>query len=177
MLRNETRATERRAQKASRKGSTSSSSASEKGEGTELPISAAERRRSKFEKSPFEMAVIPAIRIPTDMQAQCHFVSNFVLLPRQGGTRGFMDYLVPLMRMDGEAPHLQHAFNACALSSLGNRVCSNGVDFPEQAFGEYVKALRATNVAIKDPKASTSDSLLAAVLLLSMFEVSPIWSL
>ncbi|KAK0611123.1 hypothetical protein B0T14DRAFT_571044 [Immersiella caudata] len=184
MLRNETRATERRAQKASRKGSTSTASSSSTSassrvtdkDGAEPPNSAGSsssgdaRGRFNFQRSPFEMAVIPAIRIPTDTKAQCHFVSNFVLLPRPGGTRGFMDFLIPLMKKDGKTAHLQHAFNACALSSLGNRVSSDGVDFPEQAFGEYVKALRATNLAIKDPQTSTSDSLLAAVLLLSMFE-------
>jgi len=168
MLRNETKATERRAQKASRKAIVSSRG-SEK-DGSEPPAPAGETRRVKVERTPFEMAVIPAIQIPTDTQAQCHFVSNFVLLPRPGGTRGFMDFLIPLMSNDGDAPHLQHAFNACALSSLGNRVCSDGFNFPEQAFGEYVKALRATGLAIKDPRTSTSDSLLAAVLLLSMFE-------
>ena len=82
-----------------------------------------------------------------------------------------MDYLIPVMRDDPGASHLQYAFNACALASLGNRVSSNRIDFPEMAFGEYVKALRATNSAIRDPRMSTSDSLLAAVLLLSMFEV------
>ena len=169
MFRNETRATERKAQKASKKVGCSSRSLG-KELGAESSTSRLEER--PFRKPPFEMAVIPAIQIPTDTQAQCHFVSNFILLPRQGSTRGFMDYLIPLMKMDPDAAHLQHAFNACALSSLGNRVSADRVDFPEQAFGEYVKALRATNTAIKDPRTSTSDALLAAVLLLSMFEVS-----
>lgn len=83
-----------------------------------------------------------------------------------------MDYLIPVMKNDPGASHLQFAFNACALASLGNRVNSIGIDFHERSFAEYVKALQATNAAIRDPKKSTSDSLLAAVLLLSMFEVS-----
>jgi hypothetical protein len=163
MFRNETRATERRAQKASRKAS--------------VKVDAEQSRSPSADakppvQSPSELSISPTIQIPTETQATCHFVSNFVLLPRQGSARGFMDYLIPVMKMDPDAVHLQHAFKACALASLGNRVSSDGVNFHEQSYGEYAKALRATNIAIRDPKTSTSDSLLAAVLLLSLFEVS-----
>lgn len=168
MFRNETRATERRAQKASKKAAAKAGQSSRSSSSTEGSISPTE---VSAYKSPFELAVIPAIQIPTETQASCHFVSNYVLLPRQGSCRGYLDYLIPLMKSEPEASHLQHAFKACALASLGNRVSSDGVDFPEKAFGEYVKALRATNTAIRDPELSKSDSLLAAVLLLSMFEV------
>ncbi|CCC09468.1 unnamed protein product [Sordaria macrospora k-hell] len=126
----------------------------------------------KTVRSPFELAVIPAIQISTETQASCHFVSNFVLIPRQGTTRGFMDYLIPLMKTEtlSSAPHLQFAFNACALASLGNRVKSDGIDFAASAHGEYAKALRATQAALMDPVKYTSDSVLATVLLLGMFE-------
>ncbi|KAK3391600.1 hypothetical protein B0T20DRAFT_363461 [Sordaria brevicollis] len=126
----------------------------------------------KTVKSPFELAVIPAIQIPTETKASCHFVSNFVLIPRQGTTRGFMDYLIPLMKTEtiSSAPHLQHAFNACALASLGNRVKSVGTDFAAASHGEYAKALRTTQAALQDPVKCTSDSVLATVLLLGMFE-------
>ncbi|KAK1774050.1 hypothetical protein QBC45DRAFT_426145 [Copromyces sp. CBS 386.78] len=83
-----------------------------------------------------------------------------------------MDYLIPLMKTEtiSSAPHLQFAFNACALASLGNRVKSDGVDFAASAHGEYAKALRATQAALMDPVRCTSDSVLATVLLLGMFE-------
>lgn len=179
MLRNETRATERRAQKASKKATTrpatvtepASPSSASKPSPDSGPKASSGIVRPVVE-SPFELAVIPAIQIPTETKATCHFVSNFILLPRKGSTRGFMDFLIPLMKTDPDADHLQHAFKACALASLGNRVSSDGINFSEQAFGEYAKALRTTNMAIRDPKKSTSDSVLAAVLLLSLFEVS-----
>lgn len=83
-----------------------------------------------------------------------------------------MDYLIPLMKTEtiSSAPHLQFAFNACALASLGNRVKSVGTDFVAAAHSEYAKALRTTQAALQDPVKCTSDSVLATVLLLGMFE-------
>ncbi len=57
------------------------------------------------------------------------------------------------------------------LASLGNRVSSDGVNFRDRAYIEYTKALSATNTALMDPGTSKSDAVLAAVLLLGMFEV------
>jgi hypothetical protein len=82
-----------------------------------------------------------------------------------------MDYLVPLMKSEAASSHLQHAFNACALASLGNRVSADGLDFRDRAYNEYTRALSATNTALQDPEASKTDAVLAAVLLLGMFEV------
>jgi hypothetical protein len=76
--------------------------------------------------------------------------------------------------------HLQHAFNACALAWLGNRH-GNGDGLPSvggkvggslgKAFAEYSRALRAMQIALRDPARCRSDGVLAAVLLLGMFEV------
>jgi hypothetical protein len=121
-------------------------------------------------KSPLDMAIIPSIEIPVDTKASCHFVSNFVLVPRQGSTRGFLDYLIPLLNAESPDGHLQHAFNACALASLGNRVTSDSVKFQERAYAEYSRALAGTNAALRHPEGSKSDTTLAAVLMLGMFE-------
>ena len=175
VFRNETKATERRAQKANRKAV-----AQKMGKAGQEPISPVSSRddedeatldRRGFAKSPLEYAIIPAIHIPADTQASCHFMSNFVLIPRQGSTRGFMDYLIPLMKVEPPNSHLQFAFNACALASLGNRVSANGINFRDRAYVEYTRALSATNTALRDPEASKTDAVLAAVLLLGMFEV------
>ncbi len=121
MFRNVTKATERRAQKANRKavslrtGNAGQepispvSSRDEEEEEEEVVLSSREASRT-----PLEFAIIPAIQIPTEDQASCHFMSNFVLIPRQGSTRGFMDYLIPLMKAESSNSHLQFAFNACA---------------------------------------------------------------
>lgn len=83
-----------------------------------------------------------------------------------------MAYLLPLMKAEGQNVHLQHAFKACALAHLGNRVRSNDVDILAQGLSEYTKALAATHTALKDPRTSQTDSSLAAVLLLGLYEVS-----
>lgn len=112
------------------------------------------------------------LSIPTEQLASCHFFSNFILVPRQGCTRGFMDYLLPLMKDEKANGHLQYAFNACSLAHLGNRVKSNGENIPNQALSEYTKALASTHKALKDPELSKTDGTLAAVLLLGLYEVS-----
>jgi len=93
-----------------------------------------------------------------------------------------MNFLIPLLNQSeplhkpqfGKGHHLQHAFNACALASLGTRApggtSGGGEECIHQALSEYNRALRATQTALRDPKQSTEDSVLAAVLLLGMFE-------
>jgi hypothetical protein len=44
-----------------------------------------------------------------------------------------------------------------------------------KAFAEYSRALRTTQAALMDPERWRSDGVLAAVLLLGMFEVSSSW--
>ncbi|KAL2135695.1 hypothetical protein VTI74DRAFT_7376 [Chaetomium olivicolor] len=174
------------------------------------------------------------LHIPPEDLAPCHFLSNFVLASRQDGTRGFLDFLPPLMQRSAAADeaHLRHAFNACALAALGNRTSSSwgartrrssggggGYGYPNgygaggggggsggggragasrgygvairgggmarpvewagwggggmvlgKAFDEYCRALRATQAALNDPMKCRSDGVLAAVLLLGMFE-------
>lgn len=173
IFRNETRATERRAKRASKKAMSASHKIGIQGQEPISPVSSEGSLSPTIKdaiKSPLEMAIIPAIEVPLDTKASCHFVSNFVLIPHQGSTRGFMDYLIPLLRTESLDSHLQHAFNACALASLGNRVMSDGVKFQERAYAEYTKALAGTNAALRHPEASKSDGTLAAVLMLGMFE-------
>ncbi|KAK3384787.1 hypothetical protein B0H63DRAFT_395492 [Podospora didyma] len=176
VFRNETGATERRASKA---GASAGKSSSRKK--TNTAVSTASKNKNSNSSSPFEGTIIPALQVPTERQATCHFVSNFVLVPRQGSTRGYMDFLIPLLKTETPASnetssHLQHAFNACALASLANKVGVNSggggkeLKLPEKAYAEYTRALRATNAALRDPEASKTDGVLAAVLMLGMFE-------
>ncbi|KAK4124186.1 hypothetical protein N657DRAFT_644387 [Parathielavia appendiculata] len=194
------------------------------------------------QRQQIRLALSPTpIHLPVEDLAPCHFVSNFVLLPRQDGSRGWLEYLIPLMQSmqqtqqqshqkemmtmtttgrggggggGGDMAHLFHAFNACALASWGNRV--GGASFPSsgsgtgtalgsvssgpgvvrggdmsrvetgiaggaarmggdggilgKAFAEYSRALKATQAALTDPERWRSDGVLAAVLLLGMFE-------
>ncbi|KAI1117768.1 hypothetical protein F5Y14DRAFT_322586 [Nemania sp. NC0429] len=102
-------------------------------------------------------------------QASCHFIANFVLLPKDGRTVGYLDYVLPLLREEGPDSHIQHAFNACSLAFMDNRRgVGNGCW--SKALGEYGIALSKTNGALRDRDSQHSDVTLAAVILLGMFE-------
>jgi hypothetical protein len=120
-------------------------------------------------RSPESQSPTSSLMLPVDQQATCHFVANYVLIPRQGSARGFMEYLIPLIRADRPSDHLKLAFDACALASLGNRV-GPGTDFENMALSKYTKALSSTYAALREPEVARQDSTLAAILLLGLFE-------
>ncbi|EWZ92749.1 hypothetical protein FOWG_05779 [Fusarium oxysporum f. sp. lycopersici MN25] len=155
VFRNETQATERRARKASKKA-------------TALKQGKPSQAVAIHKPTP-DQSIISALQLPVDQQATCHFLSNFVLLPSHDNTRGWMEFVVPLLKSEKQASHFKLAFDACAMASLGNRVGS-GCNFENKALGCYTKALSATFSALKDPVLSKEDSTLAAVLLLGLFE-------
>ncbi len=165
MLRNETKATERRAKRANWKAMAQRA-------GGLVPAMAHTKAASTARAPESSAAIVPALNASPEQLASCYFVSNFIILPRQGSGRGYMDYLIPLLK--AETPDcriLTHAFNACALASLGNRVTSNGVDFADRALSEYTRALAETNVALRHAELSKTEGMLATVLLLGLFEV------
>ncbi|UNI24243.1 hypothetical protein JDV02_010006 [Purpureocillium takamizusanense] len=118
-----------------------------------------------------EEAIQGLLQLPVEDLASCHFIANYVLIPRQHilSTRGFLEFLLPLLKSGARIPHFKHAFDACALASLNNRV-GNGNEFDKQALGSYTKALAATFAALKDPELVKKDETLAAILLLGLFE-------
>jgi hypothetical protein len=159
VFRNETQATERRARKASKKASAQKDKL---GSQTNAKVVA-------LHKPTPDQSILSTLQLPVDQQATCHFLSNFVLLPSHDNTRGWMEFVVPLLKSEKPAPHFKLAFDACAMASLGNRV-GPGCNFEGKALGSYTKALSATFIALKDPVLSKEDSTLAAVLLLGLFE-------
>lgn len=116
-------------------------------------------------------AVPSLLQLPVQDLASCHFISNYVLIPRQAlaTTRGFLEFLVPMLKKETLSPPFKHAFDACSLASLNNRVgCGN--EFEKKALGCYTKALAATFGALRDPELVKLDDTLAAILLLGLFE-------
>ncbi|KAI6779654.1 Transcriptional regulatory protein-like protein [Emericellopsis cladophorae] len=169
VFRNETQATERRARKANKKAT--AQKINPDATMTVLsPDGSPSGKQLQKSPSPAQSSyVASALQLPLDQQASCHFVSNYVLIPRQGSTRGFMEYLLPLMKTERPAEHFKNAFDACAFASLGNRV-GVGHDFGEIALSRYTKALSSTYKALRDPELAKQDSTLAAILLLGLFE-------
>ncbi|TVY12812.1 hypothetical protein LARI1_G009053 [Lachnellula arida] len=107
------------------------------------------------------------ISTPIDQQATCFFLANFVLLPAQHTMRGYFDFILPLLKGKPD-PSLSMAFTAVATASLGTR--PNSKALLPQADLFYVKALTKITATLRDARTASSDSTLAAVLLLSFFE-------
>ncbi|RYO97342.1 hypothetical protein DL764_007320 [Monosporascus ibericus] len=168
VFRNETQSTELKARKASRKASAQKTDLQDSGQSSS-PSDTTSSASPDGVKSPLEQAVVPTLNLPVEQRASCFFVSNFVLLPKQGEPRGFFDYLVPLLNQAGPSSHILHAFNACSLALLYNRR-GPSANLSERALNEYAKALSKTNAALRDPEEQKADSTLAAVLLLGTFE-------
>ncbi|KAH7369702.1 hypothetical protein BKA65DRAFT_3593 [Rhexocercosporidium sp. MPI-PUGE-AT-0058] len=179
VFRNETQATERRARRAvnsKRTGSQitlaiqqSSFSVTAKDE------TSPERSPTLIAPNPdqdMSNAMVPmgALTIPLEQQAPCFFVSNFVIAPRLE-TRGYFDFLMPMLKNESANSHLSLAFSAVAMASLANRPNTRGqrVLF-SQAIGQYAKALKATNLALQTPAHQKTDATLAAILMLGFFE-------
>ena len=107
-----------------------------------------------------------------EQQAICAFFLDFVLLPRHPDSiRGHLEHLLPLyQRATPESP-LSLATSSVALAfSGGSPVRRNDQQLGRTIFG---KALQKTSVAIRDPIESIKDETLMAVLLLGLYEVHP----
>ena len=125
-----------------------------------------QRRRSSRSPSPEA-----ALNVPLAHRGSCYFASNFILLPLGSAPHGFMEYLVPLMEVEPPGSALRYVFNACAFALLGNRARADGVDLAQLSLKEHTLALAQTHKALGDPAVASTDSTLAAVLLLCLYEV------
>ncbi|KAI0397500.1 hypothetical protein F5Y17DRAFT_464574 [Xylariaceae sp. FL0594] len=147
VFRNETKSTERRAKKANKK--------------------AAAQRAAPQDSQGWAVTRVPSLSI--EEQAECHFISHFVLMPDEGHTVGHLDFLPPILDSLDPDSHVHHAFKACALSFLNNRGAMNQ-RLLQSALNEYTLALAQTNAALREPETQLSDATLTAVILLGMFE-------
>jgi hypothetical protein len=109
------------------------------------------------------------LTVPNTEVAQCFFLANFVLLPGGQSTMGHLHWSIPLLETAKQSSPLQLAFLSVSLASLGARQKSKSL--LSEAKINYVKALKQMNSALADPKASKGDSILATILLLTVFEV------
>lgn len=122
----------------------------------------------------FAVSVSKTITIPVEEQALCFFLANWVLIPQQGQTGGYMEYLVPLYSQCKPNSHLYYALSAASLAAFGNRPSckrSSSQSVSAKASLMYAKALEYTSRALKDPSSNKDDETLAAVLMLGTFEV------
>ena len=119
------------------------------------------------QKHPFITAHMTS---PIDQQAACYFLSNFVLVPEAGTMRGYLDFVLPLLKTSKPSRSLVQAFSAVAFAALGTR--PNSKTLLPKAELCYLQALKEINSSLKDPRTASTDSTLASVMLMASFEVS-----
>jgi Fungal specific transcription factor domain len=106
---------------------------------------------------------------PVNQQAACYFLANFVLVPKPGTMRGYLDFVIPLLKQREPSQGLLLAFSAVSLAALGTRPNSKAL-LPKADLW-YLNALKEINSALRDPKMASSDSTLVSVMLMASFEV------
>ena len=106
---------------------------------------------------------------PVEEQARCSFVTNFVLSPGPETKRGHIDFIIPLLQTERPDSPLLLAFLAVGLATLGTRPNSRAL-LPK-ANQTYRQVLKKLNLALIDRKSTMNDSILATVLLLTIYEV------
>lgn len=123
-------------------------------------------------QAPAPRALVPqSLSIPVDDQAPCYFMSNFVLNPKSESSRGYFDFLAPMIKHETPDSHLSLAFSAVALASLANRPQAKASSLINRAIGQYTRALGSINSALQNPSQQKTDQTLAAIMMLGFFEV------
>jgi hypothetical protein len=107
---------------------------------------------------------------PVDQQAVCFFVTNYVLVPGPESmtARGHLDFLLPLLKSQPANSPLALTFTSVGLATLAVRQDSRAL--MPMASTSYIKALKHINFALQDPSTAMSDTTLATILLLTVFE-------
>lgn len=113
---------------------------------------------------------LPAFTVPVDEQAPSYFISNYVITPRHAA-RGYFDFLMPMLKTESPDSPIALSFSAVALAALAGRPVARGTRWFGDSFTQYTKALRAVNLALQNPAHQLKDSTLAAIIMLSFFEV------
>ncbi|KAI9046704.1 hypothetical protein LZ554_009442 [Drepanopeziza brunnea f. sp. 'monogermtubi'] len=105
---------------------------------------------------------------PLDERASCFFLANFIMIPENGTMRGHLDFVIPLLKQRNPPQCIVQAFSAVTLAAMGTRPDSKTL-LPAAELG-YLKALKEINGALQDPNNASSDSTLASIMLMALFE-------
>jgi hypothetical protein len=97
-------------------------------------------------------------------------MSNYVITPRHA-KRGYFDFLIPLLTTESADSPIALAFSAVALASIASRPSGRGTRLFGDSCLQYTKALKAVNLALQNTVQQKADSTLAAIIMLSFFEV------
>ncbi len=82
--------------------------------------------------------------------------------------RGYLDFVIPLLKKREPAKTLSAAFSAVAFAALGTRPNSKAL-LPKADLW-YLKALKEINAALQNPETASDDATIASVMLMSSYE-------
>ena len=106
--------------------------------------------------------------VPTvDERATGLFVANYVYA-LNGHTRGHLDYLTDVFKKDNLDEGLNSSMKAVGLAGFAHSTHSPYLI--KNARYQYIKAIRHTNAALRDPTAVKKDSTLLTIIILGIFE-------
>jgi hypothetical protein len=110
-----------------------------------------------------------ALFTPIDHQAACYFITHFVTIQDAGPSRGYLNFLVPLLGGADPSPSLSLAFSAVTFVAYEKHI--NSKKLVPKAKSSYVQALKEINLTLQDAQKALDDTTVASVLLLAKFEV------
>lgn len=108
-----------------------------------------------------------ALAQPIEERATIFFVANYII-GDNGPTRGHLDYLSDLYHTDTLPEGLMASMQAVGLAGYAHAVRAPSLKKNAQYL--YMRALRATNTALRSPKEVKKDTTLMAVMILQIFE-------
>lgn len=118
---------------------------------------------------PTPLQVLPPPRTAWDDASLCYFLSEYCVAPQPGVMTGHLDFLPDLLFESSDDSSLRPAVlaSACLCFSRNKR----NTELYARARDHYGKALMAVSTAISKSPDSWGDDILAAIMLLHMFEV------
>lgn len=115
----------------------------------------------------FVPALSYALAQSIEERATIFFVANYII-GDSGPTRGHLDYLQDLYHTDTLPESLMTSIQAVGLAGYAHAVRAPSLKLNARYL--YVRALRATNAALRSPTEVKKDSTLMAIMVLQIFE-------
>jgi hypothetical protein len=111
-----------------------------------------------------------SLSIPVDQQAVNFFLTNYVLVPGPESmtSQGHLEFLLPLLKSQPADSPLALTFTSVGLATMAIR--PNSRSLLPMASSNYIKALKQINFALRDPRTAMSDTTLATILMLTVYE-------
>lgn len=111
-----------------------------------------------------------ALSVSIQEQALLYFLSSFVIMPKLGTIRGYLDFLVPMLQSsDYNNSTLSLCVGAVSMAAFGTRPNSKFVR--PYAIRQYSRALQQLNGDLRIIGHAMRDETLASVILMGLFEV------